>query len=203
MKKGNIEKRSKNGYRFTYKFNNIIYRQSTNAKDAEEAKRKFDVWVKEVERDEVIYSEYTVSEFAQVWIDRQVRPNSSGTRTPNKYLTFLENWFLPKYGNKYINKITREEMTYYFNWLKTQKTKFSNRKENNILSYYTVKKYKAILHAMFQTALEWKKTSENPCNIKIKYYSTTPGKDSTRVNYYRYKEYLNVLDILEKEKTLY
>ena len=205
MKKGHIEQRGKNRYRFKYQSNNVIYKDTFTAKDIEEAERKLGIWIKEIERGELIYSEYTVNEFAQIWLDRQVKPNSSGSRTPNKYLIFLENWFLPEYGEKYINKITKEDMTCYFNWLKTQKTKYSNRKEKHILSYETIRKYKAILHAMFQTALEWKKISENPCSIRIRFNtngSSLISRKDPRVDYYRYKEYIHILDILKKEKEI-
>lgn len=103
---------------------------------------------------------------------------------------------LPYFGNKFISEITKEDLTEYFNWLRTQKTQYQNRKQNKTLSYGTLLKYKSILHAMFQTAVEWKKIEENPCNIKL---INTSNYD-TRVDYYRYSEYLSVLDLINNQK---
>ena len=49
---------------------------------------------------------------------------------------------------------------------------------------------------MFQTAVEWKKIEENPCNIKL----TNTTNYDTRVDYYRYSEYLSVLELINNQK---
>ena len=129
---------------------------------------------------------YTIREFSKTWTQKQVIPNSKTERTPDKYRNFLINWFYPKFGNWYVYDITTEEMVDYINWLRVQKSKYS-RKENKQLSFYTVLKYKNILHAMFETAKNWDIISKNPCNFKI---INTDFSDR-RLNYFRYSEYNN------------
>lgn len=202
MSKGNIEKRGKNKYRLTYSYNNNRFRETLEASKISQAKNKLILWIEKIEKRELVSSEYTINEFSELWLEKQIKPNTSGNRAYNKYHNFLDTWFLPQYGDKYINQVSKQTMTEYFNWLKLQRTKYKDREENKILSPNTIKKYKSILHAMFQTALEWEKITINPCNIKIKFYNDISQRHNLRIDYYRYKEYLNVLELIYKEKEI-
>lgn len=197
MKKGNIEQRGDKKYRLTFDYNSKRYRKTIEAENKIEARKYLNNWISKIERDFNPERNYTIKEFSKIWINKQVLPNSKTSRSAKKYQHFLDNWFLPQYGNKYIDEITKENIIDFFNWMRSQKTKYSNRSEQKTLSHQTLLKYKSILHAMFETAVEWKKIPDNPCsNIKI---INTTMKD-TRVDYYRYTEYLYVLDLIDKQK---
>jgi len=196
MKKGNIEQRGINKFRLTFNYHYKRYRKTIIAKNKNEAKVYLKKWIEQIESNIYRKKYSTVRDFCKKWIEKQVLPNSTWDRTAKKYQSFFDTWFLPYFGNKFISEITKEDLTEYFNWLRTQKTQYQNRKQNKTLSYGTLLKYKSILHAMFQTAVEWKKIEENPCNIKL---INTSNYD-TRVDYYRYSEYLSVLDLINNQK---
>lgn len=195
MSKGNVEKRGKNSYRLSYVYNSKLYRKTITASNMKEARKELKKWIQEIERKNSPMKKYTIREFSKTWIQKQVIPNSKTERTPDKYRNFLVNWFYPKFGNRYVYDITTEEMVDYINWLRVQKSKYS-RKENKQLSFYTVLKYKNILHAMFETAKDWDIISKNPCNFKI---INTDFSDR-RLNYFRYSEYVAILEQINKDK---
>ena len=218
--KGTIEKLKSGNYRFRYQYKKTRYSDvftKEEIKNDLEAKIKLKEWVKSIEEGIYYKKNLTVSEWSQIWIDEQIRPNSSGDRTPNKYINFLNNRFLPKFGNRDIRSITMQEITSYFNWLKTQKTMYKNRENNNYLSVGTLIKFHSIVHTMFETAVAWKKIESNPCPPKkrfnfyvnqdgspreIKEENTINAKNESNINYYSKEEYdkaLNLLNINQKE----
>lgn len=127
----------------------------------------------------------------------------------------MNNWFLPKFGNKKLNSITMEDLTKYFNWLKLQKTKYKNRKENHLLSPSCLEKYHSIIHAMFEVAKIWGKISFNPCPPKkmINFYVNPDGtpreivsnqetinkKIENEIDYYSKAEYDKVIKKLDTD----
>lgn len=212
-KKGHIEKLKSGSYRFTYMFNSKKYRETfKNIKSEEEAEKKLNDWISDIENGVYKKTNMTVSEFSQKWLDKQIRPNCSGDRTPNKYINFLNNWFLPKFGNKKIRSIDMEQIINFFNWLRTQNTRYTNR-ENHLLSAGTLYKYHSILYAMFETARLWGKIDINPVppKARINFNITIDGKPRNPVNtvnakiekkldYYSEKEYKKAIEILDKEE---
>ena len=217
-RKGTIEKLKSGNYRFRYQFKGTRYSDVFTNEDIENdqmAEIELKNWVKSIEDGVYQKRNLTVSEWCQIWLDVQVRPNSSGDRTPNKYKNFLNNRFLPKFGNRNIRSITTEEITNYFNWLKTQKTMYKNGRENTILAVGTLLKFHSIVHTMFQTALEWHKIDSNPCPPKkrfnfyvnqdgspreIKEENTINVKAESNINYYSKTEYDKAIIYLDKEQ---
>lgn len=182
MKKGSIEKRGDNKFRLSYTYHYKKHRKTIEAINKREAEKYLKAWIEEIENSYTHKKYYTVKAFSKLWLENQVLPNSTWDRTVNKYQSFFNMWFYPKFGDKLITEITTEDMLEYFNWLRIQKTQYSNRTENKTLSFESVLKYKSIVHSMFETAVEWNKIKENPCNIKL----VDKSNYDTRVDYYRY-----------------
>lgn len=213
-RKGSFEKLPSGSYRFTYMYNSKKYRDTFSdiANDIE-AEEKLQEWVEDIENGSYKKNTLTVSDFSQKWLDKQVRPNCSGDGSATKYANFLNNWFLPKYGNKKIRSIDVEEMTNYFNWLKAQKTKYTDR-ENHLLASGTLEKYHSILHAMFETAFLWGTIDSNPVLPKKKFnfnitvdgkprisnLNTVNAKVEKEIDYYSYKEYEKALLLLDEDE---
>lgn len=214
-KKGCVETLKSGNYRFKYQYKGILYRETFDGfKDIVEAEENLKSWIEQIENGSYKKTNYTVSEWCQVWLDEQVRPNSSGDRTPNKYKNFMNNRFLPKFGNRNIKSITMEDLVKYFNELKTEKTIYKNR-ENTLLTVDTLKKYHSIIHGMFETAKLWGKIPINPCppQKKLNFYVLPDGspreikkpntineKVEEQIDYYSKKEYDKALNILDEEQ---
>ncbi len=216
-RKGSFDKLPSGNYRFRYSFKGTLYSDIfEEIKSDEEAKQKLADWTENIENGLYNKNNQTVSEWCQDWLDKQVRPNSSGDRSPNKYKNFLNNWFLPQFGNKKIKSITMEHLNDYFNWLKTQKTKYKPPRENTLLSVGTLEKYHSIVHAMFETAKLWGKITTNPCPPigKLNFYVFSDGspriieKNTTNtinakveedIDYYSKSEYDKAINLIENE----
>lgn len=213
-KKGCLEVLKSGNYRFKYQFKGTVYRETFEGlKDIYEAEKELKLWVISIEDGSYQKKNLNISTWCQIWLDEQVRPNSSGDRTPNKYKNFMNNRFLPKFGNRYLKSITMEDLTKYFNKLKLEKTMYKDR-ENHLLSSATLEKYHSIIHAMFETAKLWGKIPINPCPPKakinfnvlpdgspreVKPSNTINTKIEDDINYYSKKEYDTVLALLDKE----
>ncbi len=198
----------KNGKaRLYYMLDKVSYRDTVEATDDEEAERKLALFVDSVKKGQFINTNYTFAEFAQIWLDEKVRPNSSD-RCVEKYLGALNNRILPYIGNVKLKNLTKQKLEKYFNTIKTTKTNYSKRKENYTVKPDTVKKWKSIIHACLEYAVDCELLNRNPCDkIKITYTNTTDENTikqlvkskRERVNYYSKDEYKKVCSLAEKE----
>lgn len=213
-RKGNYEKLPSGNYRFTYGYKGIRYRDTfEDIKTDFDAEIRLREYVNDIESGEYENKNYTVSKWAQIWIDKKVRPNSSGERTPKKYVGFLNKRFLPFFGNKKMKSITVENLNDYFIWLKGQKTDYKN-KENRPLAPATLEKFHSIVHAMFESAYIWRKIPYNPCPPKKEFnFDVNPDGSSRKatansinnkiesdINYYSKKDYDKALLLLEQQE---
>lgn len=216
-RKGNFQKLPSGNYRFRYSFNGTSYSDTfENIKSDDEAEEKLKEWVITIEEGNYESQNLTVYDWCKKWIEKQVEPNSSGDRSPNKYKNFLNNWFLPKFGSKRLKSITMEHLTDYFNWLKEQETKYPEPRENSLLAVGTLEKYHSIVHAMFETAKLWGKIPINPCPPigKLNFYvfsdgspriiettsnNTINAKVEEEIDYYSKAEYDKAITLIEKE----
>lgn len=193
--------------RLAFMYNKEYYRTTVEAKNEEEAVKKLNLFVEEVKKGEFINTNYTFAEFAQIWLDEKVRPNAD-ERCVKKYIGDLNNRILPYIGNIKLKQLKRKQLTNYFDTVKVLKTNYKNRKENNTVKPDTVKKWKSIIHACLEYAVECEILPRNPCHkIKIKYTNTTDEKtiqqivESKRekIHSYSHKEYIDVCTLLENE----
>lgn len=206
-KEGSYELYGNGKARLYYMLNKNSYRTTVNAKDDEEAEKQLALFVEQVKKGEFINTNYTFGEFAQIWLDEKVRPNA-GDRCVNKYIGALNTRILPYIGNIKLKDITKQKLEKYFNMIKNTKTNYSKRKENNTVKPDTVKKWKSIIHACLEYAVECGLIPKNPCdNIKITYTNTTDENTikqlvkskREKIKYYNIDEYKQVCNLLEKE----
>lgn len=193
--------------RLYYMLNKVPYRTTVEAKNDEEAEKKLTLFVEQVKKGNFINTNYTFGEFAQVWLDNKVRPNA-GERCVKKYIGALNTRILPYIGQIKLKDLTKQKLENYFNTIKNTKTNYIKRKENNTIKPDTLKKWKSIIHACLEYAVECELIPKNPCNkIKITYTNTTDENTikqlvklkREKTKYYNMNEYKNVCNILEKE----
>ena len=210
-KEGSYELYDNGRARLYYMLNKTTYRTTIDAKNDEEAEKKLALFVEEVKKGNFINTNYTFGEFAQIWLDEKVRPNA-GERCVKKYIGALNTRILPYIGNIKLKDLTKQKLEKYFNMIKETKTNYSTRSQNNVVKPSSVKKWKSIIHACLEYAVECELIPKNPCNkIKINYTNTT-NEDTIkqlvktkreRIKYYNNEEYKQVCELLEKEFMLY
>lgn len=203
----------KNGKaRLYYMKDRISYRDTVEAKDDDEAKKQLTLFVDKVKKGLFINTNYTFAEWAQIWLDKKVRPNSDAHICPQKYINYLNNRIIPVFGNKKITNIKRLEIETFFNTLKNSKTMYKNR-ENKTIKPGTVEKIRKIVNGIFNYALEQDIILKNPCKgIKIKYENASENLDYikykakqkiSKIDYFNIEEYKHVCKLLENEFLFY
>lgn len=206
-KEGSFELYGNGRARLYYTLNKQKYRTTVDAKNEEEAQKKLDIFVENVKKGNFINTNYTFGEFAQIWLDEKVRPNA-GDLCVRKYINYLNNRILPYIGSLKLKEITRKKLEKYFNTVKLSKTDYKSRKENNTVKPSTVKKWKSIIHACLEYAVECELLFKNPCDkIRIKFTTTTDEKTikqlvklkREKINYYNMEEFKTVCELLEKQ----
>lgn len=197
--------------RLYYMLNKVPYRTTVDAKDNEEAEKKLALFVEQIKKGNFINTNYTFTEFAQIWLDNKVRPNA-GERCVKKYLGALNNRILPYIGNIKLKDLTKQKLENYFNTIKNTKTNYEKRKENNLVKPDTVKKWKSIIHACLEYAVDCELLNKNPCNkIQINFTNTTDENrikelvknKKERISYYNFEEFKKVCNLLETEFSKY
>ena len=193
--------------RLYYMLNKVPYRTTVEVKDEKDAEKKLALFVEEVKKGNFINTNYTFAEFAQIWLDNKVRPNA-GERCVKKYLGALNKRILPYIGNIKLKDLTKQKLENYFNTIKNTKTNYEKRKENNLVKPDTVKKWKSIIHACLEYAVDCELLNKNPCDkIKITFTNTTDENrikelvkiKKEKINYYNFREFKEVCNLLEKE----
>lgn len=193
--------------RLYYMLDRVTYRSTVEANNDEEAQRKLALFVEQVEKGNFINTNYTFGEFAQIWLDEKIKPNA-GERCVKKYIGALNTRILPYIGNIKLKDLSKQKLEKYFNMIKESKTNYSKRKENNNVKPSTVKKWKSIIHACLEYAVECELISKNPCDkIKITYTNTTDEETikslvkskREKIGYYNIGEFKNVCNLLENE----
>ena len=206
-KKGSYQLMGNGKARLYYMLNKVSYRDIVEAKNDEEALNKLALFVEQVEKGQFINTNYTFGEFAQIWLDEKVRPNA-GERCVKKYIGALNKRILPSLGNIKLKDLTKQKLEKYFNTIKESKTNYEKRKENNTVKPATVHKWKSIIHACLEYAVECELIHKNPCDkIKITFTNTTDENTlkelvknkREKIGYYTLDEYKHVCDLLETE----
>ena len=140
---------NKNGTaRLQYMLNGERYSETVEVSNEEEAQSKLALFVDTVKKGQFVNTNYTVTEFTQIWLDNRVRPNSDINRVP-KYLSYLNNRVLPEIGNIKLKNLSRTQLENFFNKLKNSKTLYKNR-ENKLISAGTVEKIRKIINSMLK-----------------------------------------------------
>lgn len=194
--------------RLYYMLDKTPYRTTVEAKNDEEATKQLALFVDEVKKGNFINTNYTFSEFSQIWLDEKVRPNADEHKCVKKYINYLNNRILPYIGNIQLKKLNRKTLENYFNEVKESKTLYSNKRENKTISSGTVKKLKSIIHACLEYAVECELIPRNPCDkIKVSFNTTKDinsikelvDKKRNKISYFTVEEYKTVCEVLENE----
>ena len=206
-KEGSYELYGNGRARLYYMLDNVSHRTTVDAKNDEEAQKELDSFIEKVKKGEFIDTNYTFAEFAQIWLDKKIKPNA-GDRCVDKYIGALNTRILPYIGNIKLKKLTKQKLENYFNMIKNTKTQYANRKENSTVKPDTVKKWKSIIHACLEYAVDCELLSKNPCDkITIVFTNTTDEKTikqlvkrkREKIKYYNYNEYKFVCNLAEEE----
>ena len=206
-KEGSYELYGNGKARLYYMLNKVAYRTTVEAKNDEEAEKKLALFVDKVKKGQFINTNCTFKDFAQIWLDEKIRPNA-GERCVKKYIGALNTRILPYIGNIKLKDLSKQKLEKYFNMIKNTKTNYAKRKENNTVKPDTVKKWKSIIHACLEYAVECEKIPKNPCDkIKITYTNTTDENTikqlvkskREKIQYYNIEEYKTICDLLEKQ----
>lgn len=207
-KEGSYQLNANGTARLQYMLDGERYSDTADATTEEEAEAKLAVFIDQIKKGMFVNTNYTVTEFTQIWLDNRVRPNSDINRVP-KYLSYLNNRVLPELGNIKLKKLTRQQLENFFNKLKRSKTLYKNR-ENKIIAKGTVEKIKKIINAMLNYAVDCDLILKNPCKgIKIKYNTNTEDdisyikqvseQNKSKIKYFNVEEYKIVCKLLESE----
>jgi len=199
---GTIEKLKSDNYRLRYMFRGNRYSETIkieNVRNKNDKRLQLALadFVERVEKGNYANTKYTFTEFTKLWLDNKARIECTPT-VINKYLSYLNNRFLPYIGSYKINEINSIMLTSYFNELKNSKTMYSDRKENKTISKSTVDKIHRIVNAIFQYAYELEVIEKNPCSrLKIKFENDISNEE--QIHYYDKATYLKVLELLKNE----
>lgn len=204
-KEGSYQLYNNGKARLYYMLDKVPYRETVEAKNDEEATKELALFVDRVKKGQFINTNYTFTEFAQIWLDEKVRPNA-GDRCVDKYIGALNNRILPYLGNIKLKKLTKQKLEQYFNMIKLTKTQYKNR-ENKQVTPDTVRKWKSIIHACLEYAVECEILIKNPCDkIKITFVPSDEKEllqyvksKKKKIKYYKIDEYKAVCQLLESE----
>lgn len=206
-KEGSYQLNNNGTARLQYMLDGERYSETVEAFDDEEAESKLALFVDSIKKGTFVNTNYTVSEFAQIWLDNKVKPNAD-IRVVDKYKGFLNKRILPEIGYIKIKKLNRQTLESFFNKQKDSKTMYKTR-ENKTISKETVEKLKSIINAMLNYAVECDIIFKNPCKgIKIIYKSQTNNLEQIKknseiaiekINYFTIEEYKLVCNLLEQE----
>ena len=153
-------------YRLQYMKDGVRYSETIADTNDKEAKLKLADFVLRIEKGNYYDTNYTFSEFANMWLEKVHYPNSSPI-TIDKYKSYLNNRILPYIGNYKLTHISVPVLTDYFNTAKKFQTL---TKHPQPISKATLEKLANIVNAIMQKAYEWELIESNPCNkVRIKY----------------------------------
>lgn len=194
--------------RLQYMYQGIRYSNTVRAKNDREAQRLLALFISEVEKGKFVNTDYTFSEFAQIYLNRVIKKNNNPTSIRTT-ISILNVRVLPYFGSQKLQSITKQQLEEYFNDLKTQKTINHGKITNKTLSQRTIINIKNLIFSIFKYAVECEIMVKNPCyGIKIKFdsqYQTIEelkeavNKEREKIHYFDLKTYKNVCSMLEKD----
>lgn len=202
---GTYRKRGKK-YLLEYMKDGVRYNETIEATNDKQAKIKLAEFVTKINKGNYYNTDYTFTEFAQMWIDEIHRPNSSPL-TIDKYISYLNNRIIPYIGHYKLKNLSVPILTGFFNDAKKFQTLTKNPKP---ISKGTLEKIVEIVTAIMQKAYEWEMIENNPCKrIKVKYDNMPSeiiknknlGDKKAQIVSYSKEEYKKVLGALSNEST--
>lgn len=145
---GSYEKRG-DSYRLVYMLNGKKHTRTIKCKD-KEIKEELARFIIETKDKICPTSSITFIKYSQKWLDEYARPKLT-QKTIQGYKDYLNNRILPEIGGVKLQNIKAYTIQQFLNSL------------TNELSTCSIKKYKALLSIMFNTAVKWQIIEFNPC----------------------------------------
>lgn len=145
---GSYEKRG-NSYRLVYMLDGKKHTKTVRCSD-KEVKEELTRFVIETKDKICPTSSITFTKYSQKWLDEYARPKLV-QKTIQGYKDYLNNRILPELGGMKLKNIKVYNIQQFLNSLTTE------------LSTCSIKKYKALLSIMFNTAVRWQIIDFNPC----------------------------------------
>lgn len=155
---GSYEKRG-NSYRLVYMQNGKKYTKTIKC-DKKSVQEELARFIIEIKDKNCPTSSITFIKYSQKWLDEYARPKLA-LKTIQGYKDYLNNRILPELGGMKLQNIKAYNIQQFLNNL------------TNELSTCSIKKYKALLSIMFNTAVKWQIIDFNPCI----YVDIPKGKD--------------------------
>lgn len=121
-------------------------------------------------------SSITLINYSQKWLDEYAKPKLS-LKTIQGYKDYLNNRIIPYFGNIKLKDIKAYNIQQFLNSL------------TNELSTCSIKKYKALLSVMLNTAVKWQIIDFNPCI----YVDLPKGQNNKVIPVFLTKEEANTL----------
>ena len=159
---GSYRKRGSN-YFLEYMYKGTKYTKTISCSD-KEVKEELARFVIAIKDEKCPTSSMTFTNYSQKWLDEYARPKLSA-RTIKGYKDYLNHRIIPEFGGMKLKNIKPYNIQQFLNNLAYD------------LSTCSIKKYKALLSIMFNTAVKWQIMEFNPCvyvdlpkgkNIQIK-----------------------------------
>ena len=198
---GTIEKLKSGNYRLRYSFRGNRYSETIkmdNVKTLNDKRLQLALanFIERVEKGNYANTNYTFTEFAQIWLDNVARKNCTES-VVNKYILYLNNRILPYLGKYKLDEINTFILNDFYDELKKSKTMYKMR-ENKPISKGTVERIKDIVSSIFTSAYDMEFIQKNPhTKVKIK-YDISNQKDES-IHYYDKDTYEKVLELLNNE----
>lgn len=190
-----IRKNGKNSYRFECMIHGKRFWKTFRfyTETPTEIERNYLNWKIECERGMFLMSDYTVKEFADIWIKNYIEPTCTAWVLKN-YKCNLKNWIIPQLGNYKIQDVNPIILDGFINFLKNSNTKYANR-ENAKLSNSTIVKIFENVRTIFGLAYKKGIIQSNPCDrVSLNLKKSVVEK----LHYWDVDSYKKALELLDE-----
>lgn len=189
-----IRKNGKNSYRFECMIHGKRFGKTFRFYDESptEIEIKFLEWKMGCEKGTFCGTNYTVKEFAELWLENYVKPACSAN-VIRTYSNNLKNWIIPQLGGFKIKEVNPLILDGFINFLKNSTTKYAHR-ENNKLSNGTIEKIFENVRTMFGVAYKKGIIDSNPCD-RVSLDLKKPLEE--KLHYWDVDDYKKALELLD------
>lgn len=189
-----IRKNGKNSYRFECMIHGKRFSKTFRfyTESPTEIEIKFLEWKVECEKGAFINTNYTLEEFAHIWIENYIKPNCTAHVLRN-YRSNLKNWIIPELGQYRLNEINPLILDRFINLLKNSNTKYLHR-DNVRLSNCTIEKIFENVRTLITLAYKKGVIQSNPCD-RVSLELKKPIEE--KLHYWNIEDYKKVLNLLD------
>ena len=190
-----VRKNGKNSYRFECMINGRRFSKTFRfyTETPTEIEIKFLEWKVACEKGSFINTNYTLEEFANIWIENYIKPTCTAHVLRN-YKSNLKNWIIPELGHYRLNDISPLILDRFISFLKKSDTKYAYR-NNKSLSNCTIEKIFENVRTLITLAYRKGVIQSNPCD-RVSLNLKKPVEE--KLHCWDVEDYKRVLEMLEK-----